>query len=122
MVKTEPNVGIPHSRVILESTILFCLEGHGANFRVQYIVRDHWRVAPGNAHSTIPEVVNALATAVVLLPVAQYPEITPPTVQVNCTYPGASSKVVAETVGRFDSALRPRGACCGRSAAVAGQS
>src|SRR6201995_5645377 len=36
--------------------------------------------------------------AVMLLPIAQYPEITPPTVQVNCTYPGASSKVVAETV------------------------
>lgn len=36
--------------------------------------------------------------AVMLLPVAQYPEITPPTVQVNCTYPGASAKVVAETV------------------------
>ena len=33
-----------------------------------------------------------------MLPVAQYPEITPPTVQVTCTYPGASSKVVAETV------------------------
>ena len=36
--------------------------------------------------------------AVMLLPVAQYPEITPPTVQVNCTYPGASAKVVGETV------------------------
>src|SRR5258708_28536934 len=36
--------------------------------------------------------------AVMLLPVAQYPEITPPTVQVSCTYPGASGKVVAETV------------------------
>jgi multidrug efflux pump len=36
--------------------------------------------------------------AVMLLPVAQYPEITPPTVQVSCNYPGASSKVVAETV------------------------
>ena len=36
--------------------------------------------------------------AVTLLPVAQYPEITPPTVQVSCTYPGASAKVVAETV------------------------
>ena len=36
--------------------------------------------------------------AVMLLPVAQYPEITPPTVQVTCTYPGASAKVVAETV------------------------
>ena len=32
------------------------------------------------------------------LPVAQYPEIAPPTVQVSCFYPGASSEVVAETV------------------------
>src|SRR5688572_27511769 len=36
--------------------------------------------------------------AVGILPVAQYPEITPPTVQVSCFYPGASAKVVAETV------------------------
>lgn len=32
------------------------------------------------------------------LPIAQYPEIAPPTVQVSCFYPGASSNVVAETV------------------------
>jgi len=32
------------------------------------------------------------------LPVAQYPEITPPTVQVSTTYPGANAQVVAETV------------------------
>ncbi len=38
------------------------------------------------------------AIAVGILPVAQYPEITPPTVQVSCNYPGASSKVVADTV------------------------
>jgi hydrophobe/amphiphile efflux-1 (HAE1) family protein len=38
------------------------------------------------------------AIAVTTLPVAQYPEITPPTVQVTCIYPGASSNVVAETV------------------------
>src|SRR5262245_5433880 len=35
--------------------------------------------------------------ALVTLPVAQYPEITPPTVQVSCTYPGASAMVVADT-------------------------
>jgi multidrug efflux pump len=34
----------------------------------------------------------------VKLPVAQYPEITPPTVEVTCTYPGANAKVVADTV------------------------
>jgi multidrug efflux pump len=39
------------------------------------------------------------AISVYILPVAQYPEITPPTVQVSCTYPGANAKVVAETVG-----------------------
>ncbi len=32
------------------------------------------------------------------LPVAQYPDITPPVVQVTCTYPGASAQVVADTV------------------------
>ena len=32
------------------------------------------------------------------LPIAQYPEIAPPTVEVRCTYTGASSTVVAETV------------------------
>src|SRR5580704_14724845 len=36
--------------------------------------------------------------AVKTLPIAQYPEITPPTVQVSCTYPGASAKVVRDTV------------------------
>jgi HAE1 family hydrophobic/amphiphilic exporter-1 len=33
-----------------------------------------------------------------VLPVAQYPEITPPTVSVSAVYPGANAQVVAETV------------------------
>ncbi|MCK6480309.1 MAG: efflux RND transporter permease subunit [Planctomycetes bacterium] len=32
------------------------------------------------------------------LPIAQYPEIAPPTVQVTATYPGANAKTVSETV------------------------
>ncbi|HOX02474.1 MAG TPA: multidrug efflux RND transporter permease subunit [Candidatus Paceibacterota bacterium] len=36
--------------------------------------------------------------AVFTLPVAQYPPITPPTVQVTATYPGASAKTLVETV------------------------
>src|SRR5437660_60561 len=36
----------------------------------------------------------ALAT----LPVAQYPEIAPPTVEVSAFYPGANAQVVADTV------------------------
>jgi multidrug efflux pump len=36
--------------------------------------------------------------AVSHLPIAQYPEITPPTVQVSCSYPGASATVVRDTV------------------------
>ena len=39
------------------------------------------------------------ATAYTTLPVAQYPSVAPPTVVVNATYPGASSEVVANTVG-----------------------
>src|SRR5258707_13025615 len=33
-----------------------------------------------------------------LLPIAQYPDITPPTVRVEATYPGANAQVVADTV------------------------
>ena len=33
------------------------------------------------------------------LPVEQYPNITPPTVQVNAVYPGANASTVAQTVG-----------------------
>src|ERR1700733_3215990 len=36
--------------------------------------------------------------AVTVLPLAQYPEIAPPTISVTATYPGANAKVVAETV------------------------
>lgn len=36
--------------------------------------------------------------ALVVLPVAQYPEIVPPTVQVTTVYPGASADTVARTV------------------------
>ena len=32
------------------------------------------------------------------LPVSQYPEITPPTVEVSATYPGANARVISETV------------------------
>ena len=38
------------------------------------------------------------AIALVNLPVAQYPEITPPTVEVSASYPGANAQVVADTV------------------------
>ncbi len=36
--------------------------------------------------------------ALVTLPVAQYPEIVPPTVQITTTYPGASAETVSKTV------------------------
>ena len=38
------------------------------------------------------------AIAYVALPVAQFPEIVPPTVAINTTYPGASAETVADTV------------------------
>ncbi len=39
------------------------------------------------------------AVCLYVLPVAQYPEIVPPTIQVTTRYPGASAEVVASTVG-----------------------
>src|SRR5204862_1732166 len=38
------------------------------------------------------------ALAMLSLPIAQYPEIAPPTIQVATNYPGASATVVADTV------------------------
>jgi multidrug efflux pump len=38
------------------------------------------------------------AISLITLPVAQYPEIVPPTIQVSASYPGANASVVADTV------------------------
>ena len=38
------------------------------------------------------------AVALIALPIAQYPDVAPPTIQVAANYPGANAKVVAETV------------------------
>src|SRR6516165_466349 len=38
------------------------------------------------------------SVALFTLPVAQYPEIAPPTVEVDASYPGANAQVVADTV------------------------
>jgi multidrug efflux pump subunit AcrB len=50
--------------------------------------------------ASVLSIVVTLAGGIALfaLPVAQYPEITPPTVEVSAVYPGANSKVVADTV------------------------
>ena len=51
--------------------------------------------------ATVIAILMVLAGVVTLntLPVAQFPDITPPTVQVTATYPGASAETVARTVG-----------------------
>jgi multidrug efflux pump len=50
--------------------------------------------------ATVLSVIITLAggIAVFTLPVTQYPEIAPPTVEVSTMYPGANAKVVADTV------------------------
>src|SRR4029079_5698244 len=50
--------------------------------------------------ASVVSIVLSLIGAIVLfyLPIAQYPRITPPGIAVSITYPGASAKVVADTV------------------------
>ena len=50
--------------------------------------------------ATVVSIVITLAggLAAFSLPIAQYPEVTPPTIQVLCRYPGANAKVIANTV------------------------
>ncbi|MEO1281935.1 MAG: multidrug efflux RND transporter permease subunit [Pseudomonadota bacterium] len=46
--------------------------------------------------SVIVTIIGAIAQTT--LPVAEYPEIAPPTVNITANYPGASAKIIAETV------------------------
>src|SRR5690242_18781567 len=50
--------------------------------------------------ATVLSIVIVLVGLVALtrLPVAQYPEVVPPTISVTAVYPGANAKVVADTV------------------------
>src|SRR5437868_12934691 len=50
--------------------------------------------------ATVLSIVITLAGAIALctLPVAQYPQITPPSIIVSCSYPGANAQVVADSV------------------------
>src|SRR5947209_7244862 len=50
--------------------------------------------------ATVLSVVITLAGGIALtsLPIAQYPQITPPSVSVSISYPGASAQIVADTV------------------------
>ena len=50
--------------------------------------------------AAVLSIVITLAGGIALfnLPIAMYPQIAPPTVQVDCSYPGASAEVVAQTV------------------------
>lgn len=52
--------------------------------------------------ATVVSIIIVIAGVVTLLnlPIAQYPEISPPTVQVTANYPGASAKVVSESVAQ----------------------
>jgi multidrug efflux pump len=50
--------------------------------------------------ASVLSIVIALAgfVALINLPLSQYPQITPPSIMVMCTYPGADARVVAESV------------------------
>src|SRR6185295_4307967 len=50
--------------------------------------------------ASVVSIVSTLVGAITLfyLPVAQYPRITPPGISISISYPGASAKVVADTV------------------------
>ena len=50
--------------------------------------------------ATVLSIVIVIVGVVALtqLPIAQYPDVAPPTVQVTATYPGANAVTVADTV------------------------
>jgi hydrophobic/amphiphilic exporter-1 (mainly G- bacteria), HAE1 family len=50
--------------------------------------------------ATVLSLILTIAGAIALqsLPISEYPEIVPPTVNIKATYPGAPAEVIAETV------------------------
>ncbi len=50
--------------------------------------------------ATVLSVVVTLAGALALLalPISQYPKVTPPTIQIDCNYPGGSAREVSQTI------------------------
>src|ERR1700739_461101 len=50
--------------------------------------------------ASVLSIVITLAGAVAAfnLPIAQYPQITPPSIMVMCNYPGANAQVVADSI------------------------
>ncbi len=52
------------------------------------------------------------AIALLYLPIAQYPQITPPAVSVSINYPGASADVVANTVAAPSSSRSTASKAC----------
>ena len=54
------------------------------------------------------------AIAITAIPVAQFPDIVPPQVQVSGSYPGAGAAVVEQTVARLKVELEPGDGGCDR--------
>ena len=63
--------------------------------------------------ATVLSLVIVIAGAVMLrgLPIAQFPEITPPTVQVQAVYPGASAQVLPKIVMSPTPGIRFNSSC-----------
>ena len=61
--------------------------------------------------ATVISIVIMLAglVAMVGLPIAQFPEITPPLLQVVTSYPGANAEILAETVAGFRATVQRLG-------------
>ena len=65
--------------------------------------------------ATVLSVVITIVGAIALLnlPIAQYPRITPPGVAISISYPGANAQVVADTVAApIEQQVNGVPACC----------
>ena len=78
--------------------LIGCLEGFKCKSNAQS-VGEHTTSSVVQSISLV--ILLAGSLAIVALPTAQYPNITPPTITVTCTYTGASAQVVADTARRI---------------------
>jgi hypothetical protein len=91
LLKTAPGRQVTLSKRLHPSSLL-CLPGKGRNHDLLFFINAIF----ANVIALITVMIGLIF--LYLLPVAQYPQIVPPTIQVSTRYPGASA-IAAATIG-----------------------
>src|SRR5207248_983254 len=89
-------IGRAHKALLVNERALDTDQGQ----KILYVVNEKNEVVSRPVLAWVISIVIILLGGIAagLLPIAQYPQVTPPTVRVTAIYPGANAQVVADTI------------------------